>query len=246
MQKMSANQKSQKLSKIRCACFDLDDTLYDFQAMTRRALEAPLRCIHECYPHTQGVLDIAAMVQVREAVAQQCSGPQWTLEKIRLEAFRRTLRLYAQPNDALASELQDLYLAARFRHTVPFSDVVPCFEALRPTFILGLISNGNSRAQQLGLEGYFDWFVLSEEVGFRKPDVRIFEHARQLASCQPDECLYVGDSPEHDIVGADRAGWTAVWLNRKKQEWPLPSVLLPLEVETLALLPSLLYGTSSR
>jgi putative hydrolase of the HAD superfamily len=34
------------------------------------------------------------------------------------------------------------------------------------------------------------------------------------------EALHVGDDPLADVVGAERAGIRAVWLNRGGREWP--------------------------
>jgi FMN hydrolase / 5-amino-6-(5-phospho-D-ribitylamino)uracil phosphatase len=229
-----------KLKLVRFVWFDLDDTLYDFQAMMRYALKAPLQLIHQIYPHTTETLDVEAMVEVRKKVSLQHQDPGWTLERLRLHAFQETLRQYAEPNETLANKLQNLYLKARFRDIRPFADVLPCLSLLRDKFILGLLSNGNSSAKQIGLESFFALSVFSEEIGICKPDIRIFNRAAQLARYKPEQCLYVGDSPEHDVAGAFRAGWQVVWLNRNERSWTLSSPASPLQVTSLAALPSLL------
>lgn len=42
----------------------------------------------------------------------------------------------------------------------------------------------------------FDGFVLSYQVGARKPDKKIFESALSIAGCKPEECFYIDDVPE--------------------------------------------------
>ncbi len=48
--------------------------------------------------------------------------------------------------------------------------------------------------------------------GVSKPDPFIFTHTVRQAGFEPNECVYIGDHPLNDIMGATRAGMTAVWL----------------------------------
>ena len=78
-------------------------------------------------------------------------------------------------------------------------------------FRLGLVSNGTSATQReklkaLAVEGLFDPVVISEEVGFRKPDARIFELAIANWRVAPGSVLFVGDDPVSDIIGAKAVG----------------------------------------
>jgi putative hydrolase of the HAD superfamily len=94
-------------------------------------------------------------------------------------------------------------------------------------FRLGLISNGTSATQReklnaLAVEGLFDPVVISEEVGFRKPDARIFELAIANWRFAPSSVLFVGDDPVSDIGGAKAAGMRAL---RVGHEEGIPSIL---------------------
>jgi putative hydrolase of the HAD superfamily len=78
-------------------------------------------------------------------------------------------------------------------------------------FKLGLISNGTGATQRakleaLAVEALFDPIVISEEVGLRKPDIRIFELAITNWHVAPESVLFVGDDPISDIGGAKAAG----------------------------------------
>jgi FMN phosphatase YigB (HAD superfamily) len=50
------------------------------------------------------------------------------------------------------------------------------------------------------LESCFDTIIISEEVGFSKPDKRIFELALHKLNVQPEDALFVGDDLEKDIA----------------------------------------------
>lgn len=77
---------------------------------------------------------------------------------------------------------------------------------------MGIISNVMSRSQverhlkQYGLFEYFDIIILSAVVGKRKPDPEIFHHAFKAAGVDPENVIFVGNSPGKDIAGGKKAG----------------------------------------
>lgn len=100
-----------------------------------------------------------------------------------------------------------------------FPDVVPALTALRRKGRrLAVVSNWDTRLRPLlaalGLAEFFEVIVVSGEVGWHKPDPRLFDHAARQLGLPPDRMLHVGDSVEEDVRGAGRAGWSAVWLAR--------------------------------
>ena len=92
---------------------------------------------------------------------------------------------------------------------------------------LGIITNGPSKHQwykvkALGVERWInkDNIVFSGDYDINKPDVRIFEIMQEKLQLPNDSLYYVGDSLENDIVGANNAGWKAIWINRYKKKLP--------------------------
>jgi len=59
--------------------------------------------------------------------------------------------------------------------------------------------------EMFGLTRFIKFGILSQ-VGFKKPDVRLFEMAMKKLSVQPEESVYIGDNPSKDLVGAKKAG----------------------------------------
>ncbi|MGF1761766.1 HAD family hydrolase, partial [Aliivibrio kagoshimensis] len=68
----------------------------------------------------------------------------------------------------------------------------------------------------------FSQMVSSESFGVSKPDPSIFEHTAKLAGYKTEECLYFGDHPVKDILGATGSGMRAVWLAGFHDEISLP------------------------
>ena len=83
---------------------------------------------------------------------------------------------------------------------------------------VGLISNFThapviyKSLRQLGINGFFDAVVVSEEVGWRKPSSHIFQTALNKLHVQADEAVYIGDSPIEDIKGAKQAGLKTIFV----------------------------------
>jgi putative hydrolase of the HAD superfamily len=104
-----------------------------------------------------------------------------------------------------------------------FEDVLPALDSLAARGInLGIISNWDERLApllaRLGLAKYFEAVIVSCDIGFPKPSPVIFEHAAKKLGLPPGQILHVGDSAEHDVAGAKRAGYQALLLDRNAPE----------------------------
>ena len=203
---------------IKTVCFDLDGTLYDFQKVMRHSLGITLaeiiRRISECADR----LSIDKMIQIRNHTAAELKGRIFDLEAVRLISFQRTLNYCGVDDHEFAKQLNELYLKHRFEDVVLFDDVPPTLEGLKQNYTLGILSNGNSYPKTLGVEEYFQFVILAQDVGIEKPDPEIFRLAIEKAGCLPDEFLYVGDSQEDDILGAKKAGVKIAWYNRTRAQ----------------------------
>jgi len=90
--------------------------------------------------------------------------------------------------------------------------VLPLLEQLQAMqYRMIVLSNNDARLVSvlngLGLAKYFQAIYISAEIGYEKPDIRIFQHVTQTLNTRPDNMLHVGDSFKHDHTGALRAGW---------------------------------------
>lgn len=66
------------------------------------------------------------------------------------------------------------------------------------------------------LNEYFEVVYLSNELGIRKPKPHSFEHIVKENNLNPQETLFIDDSPQH-VEGAKKAGINAFWLDLEKQ-----------------------------
>ncbi len=212
--------------RIKAISFDGDETLWDFQKVMRHSLAIVLGELrHRVHGEAAAGLTVDKMIDIRNAVAAELKGKTVNLEEIRLQAFKRTVEHIGRADDALAAELNALYVKHRFEDIELYPDVIPALDLLRRDYTIGLLSNGNGYPEQCGLPDRFSFVVFSQDVGVEKPDPAIFLVACRQAGCAPAELMHVGDSLASDVAGANAAGATSVWLNREAR--PNNSGILP-------------------
>lgn len=86
-----------------------------------------------------------------------------------------------------------------------------------------MLTNGAEEQQldklaRTGLDGAFDAVCTSERIGFQKPDSRAFLTVAHELGVDASHCLFVGDNPAHDIVGARSAGMYGLLVHHSAEE----------------------------
>jgi FMN hydrolase / 5-amino-6-(5-phospho-D-ribitylamino)uracil phosphatase len=208
---------------IEAVLFDGDQTLWDFQKVMRMALLAVLDDIRAARPGTAAeALGIAEIQADRNAVAQELLGVEFNLARLRRLGFTRTLERLRpgtswreSDDDALAEALTTTYFRCRDRDPALFDDALPCLNALRSLYRIGLLSNGSRLPETIGLGGLFEVVVFAQDHRVAKPDRGIFEVVERQLQLAPSTCVLVGDHPLNDVAGAKRSGWRAVWIDRQ-------------------------------
>lgn len=72
-----------------------------------------------------------------------------------------------------------------------------------------------------GILDYFSFLVFSDEVGWAKPNTRIFAHTLANLKVEPGQAAHIGDDPITDVIGAKKAGMKAIWL-APHAPWAVP------------------------
>jgi putative hydrolase of the HAD superfamily len=127
-------------------------------------------------------------------------------------------------NHFSTEELVQDYLLNFARHATPFAGVHHVLSTLkRKGYLLGLITNGredlqSSTIKALDIEQYFDLILISESIGIKKPDPRIFVHALNELHVEACNAIYVGDHPINDIEAAIRCGITGIWKQSESRD----------------------------
>jgi putative hydrolase of the HAD superfamily len=122
---------------------------------------------------------------------------------------------------------------------------------LKQRYKLGIITNTltsrerhvRTALRKIGLERYFDVILTSVDVGYDKPDEKIFRKALKALNVQPEEAVMVGNRISKDIVGANRIGMKTIlfkWNERYPEEAESPSEQPTHTISSLKELPKVL------
>lgn len=121
--------------------------------------------------------------------------------------------------------LAEAYRAATRLRLQRYPGVTATLRQLQQKYRLAIVSDGQTpyavpELNAVGLSGYFDPIIVSGDLGYRKPDERLFAAALAAMKMAPSEVLYVGNDMYRDVYGAQKLGMKTVFFksNQGTQE----------------------------
>lgn len=107
----------------------------------------------------------------------------------------------------------------------------------RACWRIAIVTNGVESQQRLkirvaGLQPLVDACVVSEAVGFSKPDPAIFRYAAGACGAELADGWLIGDNPVADIAGGANVGLDTIWV-RRGSPWNLPQLRPTYEVDSV-------------
>lgn len=192
---------------------DLDHTLFDTDASEKTAFENAMRAA--------GVPEAIAWFRTYQrinlelwAALERGELQPGVIRNLRFEKFVAECKLDASP-----AQMADDFVAGLGAFGDLYAGARAVLEQLRATTSLALVTNGfgevqRSRIARLGLDQYFDAVAISAEIGFAKPDARIFDFVfESLGAPSRDAAVMVGDNLLADIAGGANYGIATCWYN---------------------------------
>jgi HAD superfamily hydrolase (TIGR01549 family) len=230
-------------SRPKAVLFDLDDTLCDYAAARESRLRRAFTLSHGGETQSREGIDLDRMIA--ESIQMHPHGADHFAELFARFGI-------ADANEARAAA--NWYRTNRFHGLRLFPGVEAIFSIVRDAVSrddpraarpIGIVTNGPTVVQRaklelLGIDRLVDFVLVSEEFGVAKPDPAIFREALSLAGVGPEEAIFVGDSIEFDMVGAQAADIPTVWVNRHRRPWSEPGPPPTRQIRSLADLPQLL------
>ena len=211
------------MTKYQHIFFDLDNTLWDFDRSSILAFDKiyeifnlinygipSAKDFHTTYfDHNNKLWDLYRKGEIDK-------------DFLKIERFRLPLKDYGIVDEKLSIDLGESYTdyAARLVALVP--NTMEVLNYLKEkNYKIHLITNGFLEVQSIkmkasGLDKMIDSSFVSEEVGFKKPDHRIFFHAMNEVGGNIENSVMIGDDLSVDIIPAKEIGMKHIYFNRKK------------------------------
>ncbi|MBQ8833821.1 MAG: HAD family hydrolase [Oscillospiraceae bacterium] len=199
---------------IKAVLFDIDNTLYGYDAAHAMAWEALCAYVQEHLHMDRETFTRRhreAMDIVKERLGVDCAALHDRCLRYQILLEKHGLPLHH------ALTMSELYWDTLIRSAEPTPGIMECLPILKKAgYILGIGTDMTLEYQlkkltRLQMLPYFDFLVTSEEVNGEKPDRKLFLTCAQKAGVAPEECLFIGDSLKKDVLGAKNAGMEALW-----------------------------------
>ena len=202
--------------------FDLDDTLYDVSTPYFKSLES------------EGIIIDEKIKKDLFIVSRHYSDVYYDKEKageintkemyvLRVKQALSDFSIYVDDDKAYAIHLNYLYQQKSIALT---EEMKALLFFLKEKSTLAVVTNGPSQHQwgkikQLNLQQFFDVdkIVVSDDVCCRKPDEKIFNIIAQRCNSSVEDCYFVGDSYNCNIVGSKNAHMKAIWYNHRQRSF---------------------------
>ncbi len=200
--------------------FDLDHTIWDFEANSRVTLS-------EIYKNfslgEKGVGDFDLFLKNyllhNDKLWDRYRKGYIKVDELRWKRMWLTLLDFKIADEALAREMGTTFLEMLPGRNLLFPYAKEILAYLNDkNYALHLITNGfektqHSKLQNAGLHSFFREVITSEGSNSIKPNREIFEYALKKTGAGKNESIMIGDSVEVDIQGAKDAGIDQVFVN---------------------------------
>ncbi len=202
--------------------FDLDHTLWDFEANSEETL-MELYAEFKLDQYFNGFEDFHERYQSHNLYLWS----QYRRGKIRKKALN-TQRFYLPFSEvgfddlSIAEQFAQQYVTISPTKTKLFPNALEVLNQLKPHYQMHIITNGFREVQykkldNSGLTPLFKNIYISELIGAQKPDPYFFDYFIKSCNASKKESLVIGDSLEADIEGAIKSGIDQVFFNSKRQ-----------------------------
>lgn len=206
------------LSKYKWLLFDLDNTLLDFAHSSHYSFFDLCRHIGiEESEENYNTYDKVNKKTWKQYERGEITSQQ--LKLLRFEYFYAKIGINRNPQEA-----HELYISGLIKHSKVDLKVRNLLDRLTSTHKLGIITNGfeetqRARLNHTDLDIFFEAIIVSDEIGFAKPQKEYFDYVvENIEHNDRSELLIIGDSLMSDILGGMNSGIDTVWFNENGGE----------------------------
>ncbi len=205
--------------------FDLDHTLWDFEANSHQTLKELYRALNL---REKGIEDFDLFhknyLAHNDKLWDRYRNGYIKVDELRWKRMWLSLLDFKIADESLARQMGNIFLDLLPTRKILFPYTIEILDYLtHKKYQLHLITNGfektqHSKLKYSGLDKYFIEVITSEGSNSLKPKKEIFEYAFQKTGANPAESIMIGDAIDVDILGALNAGIDQVHVNHLTKE----------------------------
>ena len=200
--------------------FDLDHTLWDFDANSREAMK-DIYALFDLDRMVAAHFDefFAKYLYHNEIQWDRYHKDKITADELKWKRMWHTLLEFKIGDEGLAKRISSRFLEILPTKKILFPYTREILDYLKAKkYGMHLITNGFEKTQwnklnYSGLAQYFTHVITSETSNSLKPKKEIFEYAIAKAKTTLLESIMIGDNLDTDILGAMNAGMDTVFVN---------------------------------
>jgi putative hydrolase of the HAD superfamily len=215
--------------------FDLDHTLWDFEANSRHTLQHLYESLQLA---DRGIDDFDRFhrqyLEHNERLWERYRKGFIKQDELRVKRMWLSLLDFKIADETLAQTLSVQFLELLPTRNRLFPNTREVLQYLKEKgYTLHIITNGfeevqHHKMQASALTPFFDQVITSEKASALKPHRAIFDHALEVSGAHVSESIMVGDSMEIDIKGAWEMGMDQIHMNHlDKQKYPIQGETYP-------------------
>lgn len=199
--------------KYTTLLFDFDDTLFDYPASSKFALQKTF----EQYDITFTDQYMKLFERLNKQLWEAYERGEYTKEQILLLRF--TMMFNDINIDCVAFNKD--YLDNMCKAVFPFEGTYELCEKLCKSYDMYIVTNSVeqvnlSRMKLSGMNKYFLKSFISDAIGAAKPSKQYFDYVLDnIRENDKSKILIIGDSLTSDILGGINSGIDTCWLNRR-------------------------------
>lgn len=203
---------------IKLVGFDLDDCLFDSTMLSQRAR---IEGIDAMINYGLKIDRQKALILIDEIVKEYGSNSpkHYNYFIRRLNELEKFSISFIDQVKYIASAVM-AYHAQKIKYITLYDDVISCLEKLKENSIkTAIVTDGIPIKQyekilRLNIDDLIDLVVISDEIGIRKPNPKLFSYCLNKFKVKGHETIYIGDNIYKDIVPAKLNDIHSVYIHR--------------------------------
>lgn len=184
---------------IKMIAFDLDGTLFD----PRQCFEAAFPEISKLLEKDNGIKAELSIKKMREVLEEH--GADY--KKLFDDAFAAL----GMQDQKIVAQAVKIFHSAPVEKLRLYPDTMPAISALSKLYSIAIVTEGSSKKQKakiihFGLDKIASFIIYAQDLGYSKPNPKIYKELIKMSGLKANEILVVGDNPFLDFPGAKITG----------------------------------------